>query len=292
MTDPHHDLPTDPLDALASAHLDGLSTEAEAARIAGDPDLTARVRAMAAARTALRADDAPVDDARREAAITAALAAFDAAYDLPDEASGGAAPATPITVAASRRPMSRRTLRLVTAAAVAVLLALAVPLLGRLDSGGSDGDLATSSLDDADSETAPRDAAADDMASEGDDAQAPAAPESFSAVNEQSFDLGAFEDLASLEDAVRPLLSSERAPAPAASTTAADRGAGEDAAGEGSNCADAPDATRSGPRVLTGTATVDARSVVVFVYEGPDGEHELVVLDANDCSVLTTGTIS
>jgi hypothetical protein len=287
MTDPHDDLPTDPLDDLASAHLDGESTAAEAARIGGDPDLTARVGARAAARAALRAPDAPVDDARREAAISAALAAFDATgVELPGEADRRAASATPITVAASRRPMSRRTLRLVTAAAVAVLLALAVPLLGRLDSGGSEDDLATSSLDDADQETQERSAAGDDAASGGAAPEAPAAADALSSAN-QAYELGTFRDLASLEAAVRPLLSSSEAPAPAASTTAAD--GSSDAA---TRCADAPEGARAGPRVLTATATLDARLVVVFVHEGPDGEHELVVLEATDCSLVTSGTIS
>jgi hypothetical protein len=62
----------DPRDELASAHLDGATTPDEAAQVAGDEDLEARVAAFAASREAVRAVGGPVDEARREAAIAAA----------------------------------------------------------------------------------------------------------------------------------------------------------------------------------------------------------------------------
>jgi len=284
MTDPNDPLHSDALDELASAHLDGHTTAAEAERIAADAELTARVTAMAAVRAALQSDSTPVDDAQRDLAIAAALAAFDAAGD---DASGQQVPppvaATPI--ARGRRAIPRRTLRLVTVAAVAALLALAVPLLGRLDSDRSEDDLATSALEESDADAQQRDATGGDAAG-GAAPLTPAPADTFDATGGTSVDLGTFDDLTALDAAVRPFLSRAATPEAAASTTADDG-----ATTARPVCLDAPGATRAAPRVLTGTATVGDRPVVVFVYEGTDGAHEIVVVDAADCSVITTRTL-
>ena len=67
---------TDPtFDELASAHLDGATTPEEAARVAADPALQARVEELRRIRDAV-AEVPSVDPARRDAAIAAALAAF------------------------------------------------------------------------------------------------------------------------------------------------------------------------------------------------------------------------
>ena len=57
----------DPLDDLASAHLDGLTSPDDAARIEGDPALAERVAAFGEVRELLRAPVA-IDARRREAA--------------------------------------------------------------------------------------------------------------------------------------------------------------------------------------------------------------------------------
>ena len=172
MTD-HDDL--DPLDELASNHLDGRTTAAEAARIAGDAELQARVDAMAAVRDALRAP-VHVDDLDRDRAIAAALSAF-------DDDGAVAPPVADLREVAARRRLPSRTMRVVGIAAAAVALALAVPVLSALD--GGDADEEASSADEAAEEAASAEEASgldaadravdDDLARDGAEA-APAAP--------------------------------------------------------------------------------------------------------------------
>lgn len=133
MTDDPHD--TD-LDDLASAHLDGVASPEEAARIAADPAAAARVEAFRAIQGEIRAV-APADADRRDAAISAAMAAVD---DQP-------ARVTSITAVAARRGPSPRAVRLLGAAAAVLLLAALVPiiaLLGRSDDASTAGRADTS----------------------------------------------------------------------------------------------------------------------------------------------------
>jgi hypothetical protein len=119
MTDPHD------LDELASAHLDGTTSPEEGARLAADPDLMARVEARADELRAVRlalAEPPAVDAGRRDAAIAAALDAFD------EEVAPAGAAAT-VTPLAPRRGLSPRTVRALGAAAVLLLVAVLVPLL-------------------------------------------------------------------------------------------------------------------------------------------------------------------
>jgi hypothetical protein len=128
MTDP------DPLDELASAHLDGATTPEEAERVAADPELQARVEALRAVRVALTAMPL-VDAQRREHAIAAALAAFDEA----DATGGGVAPVRSLTpVAGRRRGPSAQAWRAIGAAAAVAVLAALVPLLASLSSSSDD----------------------------------------------------------------------------------------------------------------------------------------------------------
>jgi hypothetical protein len=148
--------------------------------------------------------------------------------------------------------------------------------------------MATSAVEESDTDAQQRDAAGDDAASEGGAVPGvPAPAETFAASRAQSVDLGTFDDLEALEESVRPFLSRAGAPEAAASTTADDGATTASPA-----CTDAAGATRASPPVLTATATIAGRSVVVFVYEGADAEHELVVVDAADCSVVTTRTLT
>lgn len=278
MTDSHDPNQLDPLDELASAHLDGQTTAAEAAQVDADAALAARVAALAAVRAAVRADLPPVDASRREATIAAALDAFD--DDATDAATAGPGQITPIAVAAARRRASRRSVQVIGAVAVAVLLALAVPLLGLLDSDSPSDDVATSVLEETAQDSAER--AGGDGAAGAEDAQVPGA--TFALPDDAIVDLGSFDDLDALEAAVgthadAPLaadLDDADAP-PTAAGSATERAA--------STCADV---RATEPRVLTGTATLEGRPVLVFVHEASTGERTVTVLDAADCSVVAS----
>src|SRR5690606_41724603 len=115
----------------------------------------ARVAALAEARAALRATrPEPLDEARREQAIAAALDAFDqTGRSVPVSEPTPSAAVTDLAAVAARRSQgSTRRLRLVAAAAVVALVALAVPVIGSLSSGDSSEDLA-SIADEADEDT-------------------------------------------------------------------------------------------------------------------------------------------
>lgn len=261
MTD-HHD----PLDELTSAHLDGETSPEEAARIEADPEYHVRMARIAATREAIRSELPAVVEERREAAIQAALAVYDAS-DRPI--------VTPISAAASRR-RTTRTLGLVGAAAALALLALIVPLLGRLDDGSRDqlagpetasnalrtGDSAGGTHSDGDA------SAVEDMAGEG--------------MSASSGDLGSFDDLPSLADAVRAeLAASEATAAPA--TSSGGTGGGTP------TCPVDPDA--DGVVVYRAVAVLDGRDVVAHVLEEPDGGRTLVVLDRQDCAQVAGGAL-
>jgi hypothetical protein len=263
MTDRH-----DPLDDLASAHLDGQTTDAEAARIAADPDLVARVERLAAARAAVRGSDGPIDDVRRDTSIAAALAAFD---ELP---------AAPVTAIAARRRdrSSRRTLQLVGIAAAVILLALALPLLGRLDS-GSDDTAATTFEATGKAIDPSRDASAGSGGAITTAARAAASPS----------DLGSFHDLPALADAVRAQVGAEASTPMLAGPTAAEDTAGTTPAATPPCSAQVEDA--DGRLLYVALADLDGEPVVVIVREAPDGTRTLTVLDRAGCTTVTTGRL-
>lgn len=280
-TDPRDpiDADADVLDALASTHLDGRTTPAEAERIAADADLAARVAAMAAARAAVRAASAPIDAARREAAIAAALAAYDAdgteALELgahPDQAPGPD-PALPIPLAARRpeRRSERRRWQLLGAAAAAAVLVATGALLGSL--GSTDEDVASTGVDDRAASTL-EESAGDVPAAVSEGTGAPLAADA------ASEDLGTFLDVAALADHVRSL-DVARQVAPSTTTTPPGAAEGFDSsAGVTPGCPGDGSTTR----LLEATATVGGAPVVVVVEAGAGGENVLRVLDAVDCT--------
>jgi hypothetical protein len=276
MTDSHD---PNPLDELASAHLDGQTTAAEAAQVDGDPALAARVAALDAVRAAVRADLPPVDADRREASIAAALDAFDAGATDATAADPGRI--TPIAVAARRRA-SRRSVQVIGAVAVAVLLALAVPLLGVLDSDSPSDDVATSVLEEATAQDSAEPGGGDGAAG-AEDALVPGAT-AFALPDDAIVDLGSFEDLDALAAAVHTYAAAppDADLGDAAAPSTASGSATERAAAQ---CADAP---ATGSRVLTGTATLEGRPVLVFVDDAPTGERTVTVVDAADCSVIAS----
>lgn len=270
MTDPHDPrLPTDeldPLDELASAHLDGQTTPEEAARVDADPDLVARVARLAAARAVVRA--APVEPpgaARRDALLTAALEAFDAAA----APVGATAPVTPIV---SRWRATRRTFQLAGIAAAVALLALAVPLLGRLDSGteGDRSDEAATALSEREAGSAADSAAPEDATAGADSTTTFAVP--------APVDLGGFADLDELAAAVRAHLpATDQTSSPEAATTYTPLpGCAAEATG--------PDPAPH----FSALATLGGRAVVVVVRDSADGGAVLEVLDASSCALLSS----
>lgn len=259
MTD-HHD----PLDDLASAHLDGERDLPEST----DRDLRLRIERLVSAREALRGAEAPIDPERREQAIAAALAAFDEAPF--DEAPFDEAPSEGDRVVTPLRSGRRRPLRLVEMAGIAaavVALALVVPLLGRLDSGSNE-DLVAPTAE-------PTDGAASGDRSPSKMALDSAAP--------GTSDLGAFSDVDALTDAVRARL--------ATTTTAAassDEAASMSAPAGGSAGPACPDERASGgSEVFAASATLGGRPVLVIVQEDPAGRR-LVVLASDDCSTISS----
>jgi hypothetical protein len=110
---------------LASAYLDDALTDEERTRAEADPDVMAAVEQLRELRRALSAVDPP-DRARRDAAINAALAAFDAERR----------PAAPPPVSSLA---SRRASKWIVAAAAALVLVIAGGILAsRGDDGGGD----------------------------------------------------------------------------------------------------------------------------------------------------------
>ncbi len=114
---------------LASAYLDGALTDEERARAEADPDVMAAVEQLRELRRALAVVDPP-NPARRDAAINAALDAFDAEH----------APAAPPSVSPLRR--RRMNTWLIGAAAALVVVVAGGILATRGDDGGGDGSTA------------------------------------------------------------------------------------------------------------------------------------------------------
>lgn len=267
MTD-HHD----PLDDLASAHVDGRTTAAEAARIDADPDLAARVARFRAARDALqRAADEPVDPDRRERAIAAALEAFDGGRADPAAAPAGVAAVS----ALDARRHARRRLRLVGIAAAVALFALALPLLGRLDPDSDDRasfEETAGPLDQkAVTESAGGGAVADSAS--GEDGVASTMRSEVAALPH----LGAHDDIDALADAVRAHLAS------------ADGAATAPSAGREATCP-APDDPEGMVRDVT-LATLRGQEVLAAVVERATGGLVLVVRDAATCAPIETAPL-
>lgn len=250
MTDPHD------LDDLASAHLDGVTSPEEAARVAADPALLARVAELRAVRAAVGEVPA-VDPVRRDVAIAAALAAF-------DEDRAGDHAVTPVTPLTPGRRLSPTTIRVLSAAAVVAILALLVPLLGGIDAGDDD---------DASFE-ATGDAIEGDSRASTDDvevAEESGSPTTVLSTAAPDADLGTYEDLEALADAVTAGQVDNQAFVPQ----------NDQLDGAAQLCTPAPAASTQ-----TGTAVVAGEAVVVWIGVTPEGRRLLTVLRADGCEVL------
>jgi hypothetical protein len=286
MTDPR-----DP-DDLASALLDGLLTDDEAAVARRDPAVAARLAKLAAVRDAVRGPPHGPDPAARERGVAAALAA----YDSPDEADrpGGAAvgmqrggrAARP---AASRpvtpwRPHGSAQRRWLTAAAV-VLVVVGLGVLARNWDRVGDDDASTDAADVQSSEGGESNAAADQGAGD-DDETAPPGDGSGAIV-----DLGDVDSPAALTERARVILAGRFSDASGGAPAGeAESGQGTPSASGASAaaCADEAQAERlaaGSERVaLRGRATLDGEPVDVWVI-GASGEERVVGVDAS-CTIV------
>lgn len=295
--------PLHPLDELASAHVDGLADPIDVAAASGLPGFAERVTGFEQVRAELRAAGPVVDDARREAALAAALAAFDATPAVAEEPAptvvAAAATVTPIEVAAARRGRPGRRWQLVGAAAAVAAGALAlVPMLTRDQDDEPSSEVAADTFD--------TDAFADDAS-----AGRSAMEESTSLASPMSAPkIGDFRDYDELAGAVKqrlaPLAATDDA-APASPTTVTsapsttvalppNSGTGGDADG-GSNTemasaacppsGNGATASDSGTAVISnGEATVDGEPYTVDVTEDETGNRTMIVRDPDSCDVV------
>jgi hypothetical protein len=317
MNDPQH--PSHPLDAtalhpldeLASAHLDGAADPIDVAAASGLSGFAERLAGFEQVRSQVRGIDAPVDEARRESALAAALAAFDelAAIDAPSahaaatDAAGSPTTVIPIEVAAARRGRPGRRWQLVGVAAAVAAGALAlVPMLTRdTDDGGDQFAADAPTAEDTDSLASEAARGFDEGTggSAGDMATTMAAPK-----------IGDFKDYDELAGAVRkeltPSPKADTPPAAPTTTTAAPTttlppNSGGDpeamtapapaqtapacAAGTGATGGAASSGETSTSIVYGGEATVDGQPYNVEVTEDGTGQRTLTVRDPASCAV-------
>jgi hypothetical protein len=273
------------LDDLVSALLDGVlrGDAADAAR--RRPDVAARLAGMAAARDALR-DLPPPPASAREAAIHAALGAYDAGGAAPDQGfEPGRASVDDLgarRAARSGHGPSHRGRRWIGAAAAAVVVAAVGVAVAR--SGDDDATTATS----ADSEVTSE---ADDAGGSLDSA-APApqsAPEDdAAAASEPGVELGAFPSVDALLDAATATRRAQPAPSVGAGADSSSEALTDPLATLSDRCpAGVPaEIARAGAEAgLIGRGTVDGAPVDVWSAGTADDPH-LVALDAA-CAVLS-----
>lgn len=242
-------------DAL-SATLDGEATPAEAAHAGECPTCRARLDVFRAAANAVGSAVGPVDAARREDAIAAALAAVPASTE-------------------SRRGRPPTWLYAVAAAVVA--LAALVPLLTRGDDGADTASRATSK------------AAAPAPESTGQaDASTLAAPPT--AVD--AGDLGTVGPGDALRDVVVPALAPTPAPEVAAPTPGPPSAAAGSSAAATPCLAEVRSSEPVGALRLSGRATVDGVASEVLVFELPDepGHLRALAVAPADCHVVRSET--
>jgi hypothetical protein len=251
------------IDQLASAYLDGAASPEEVRIAEADPTVLTRVEELRRVRAAVR-DIQPMDPAQGEARLAAALAAFD--QD---------APVTHLAEARRRRP-SARTVRLVGAAAVVLLLVALVPLLGRLGD-SDDQQLADVSTEPSDSgaevgSQSPEPSAEDGETSAAADAGAEA-PRALAS-------LGSFDEIDSLLDAVR------RSSAPAG----ADLGGAHELRDLDTGAACSPAAAVQ-PGATLREATLGGNPVLVIVTDRSDGSQSVTVYLVASCELLHAGVL-
>ena len=287
MTTPH-----DP-DELASALLDGLLSDDEAAAARRDPAVVARLAELAAVRQAVGTPPPPPDPASRERSLAAALAAFDAADGgETDDPAAAVAPMTRTRAARSADTSWRasdpgRRGRWLTAAAV-ILVVVGLGFLARdLGSDGDSDDSAGSAVEETSNEAG---SAASGDSSEGEDTGGGQAEEASEAV-----DLGDVGSPDALADRARASLpedsdgaeaeeSGDDAPAEADQGSAVDEDFARACEPGGDPANGGAFAPVAGTVVLQGRATLDGQPVDVWVVD-VGGAQRLVAVAA-DCTVV------
>ncbi len=244
---------TSDFDELASAHLDGETSEADAGRVESDRELLEVVEEFRLVAEALDVDVAPADEFLRGRQIGAALDAFDAlgsaagstgAADTSDAV--GASEATPpaadgessaVDLARRRAERDRRTTRpgglprWLSVAAVLLLVVGGVGLLAQL--GGSSDDEAATEAFDADDEVALTTAAGTERdAAGGEDVETEASQ--LAAGDAETSDDGASEAAESVEEGEDDSTADDGA---AADDEAADEGDGQSFDGDDADTA-------------------------------------------------------
>jgi hypothetical protein len=294
--------PRDP-DDLASALLDGLLTDDEAAAARRDPAVAARLAELAEVREAVGRPPAELDPAARERGLAAALAAYDAADGAgegePDEAiSRAVTPMGPARAAAGAagspaasgtatpwRPHGSTRRRWLTAAAVVLVVVGLGALASNWDTGGDSHDTAAQ---EAATDRSSNEAGAGDSASEGagTDESTPSGGASSGTV-----DLGDVDSSDALADRARTILAgrlASREAEPSGGDIEAQQGADGGAGGLPVRCRDAADSEPLSAVpdrvVLAGHATLDGEPVDVWVLD-VEGEQRLIAVDGS-CALV------
>jgi hypothetical protein len=279
--------PRDP-DDLASALLDGLLTDDEAAVARRDPAVVARLAELAAVREAVRRPPAGPDPVARERGLAAALAAFEAGDDAAEQRGAGAPVGSTVAAGTPWRPRGTAGRRWLTAAAVVLAVVGLGVLASNWDTGSDNADNAaqggetTGDSDDAGGGSG----SATVEEPEGGTAEQGAAP---TVAPGGIVDLGEVDSSEALAERARSALASG-SPSPLSEASS-----GEDAADEGAGdgtlrfqCADAAGAARlpaTGETiVLEARATLDGDSVDVWVLAA-DGKERVVAIDTT-CEVV------
>jgi hypothetical protein len=293
--------PRDP-DDLASALLDGLLTDDEAAVAQRDPAVAARLVELAAVRDAVRRPPAGPDPVARERGLAAALAAFEASEAPAEQREAGAVGSTvrshghrhpPTGPAAARagtrwRPRGPAGRRWLTAAAVVLAVVGLGVLASNWDAGSDDADNAAQG---GATEESSDEAGGDSSAAEGPDSGTTEESVAPSAAPGEIVDLGDVGSSDALADRARSILA-EGVGRPLAEGSGGEVEAGQGAAGDAdflaTTCREDADAERlaasSETVVLRGRATLEGEPVDVWVLTS-DGTERVVALDAS-CVVV------
>lgn len=294
MTAPRHP------DDLASALLDGLLTDDEAAVARRDPAVVARLAELAAVREAVRRPPAGPDPVARERSLAAALAAFEAGDDAAEQRGAGAVGSTvgaggrlrpaerPAAARAGTpwRPRGTAGRRWLTAAAVVLAVVGLGVLVSNWDTGSDTADTAARDATAGGSDDTGGSGSATAEEFEGGTTEQGAAP---TVAPGGIVDLGDVDSSEALAERARSALAA------GSSSPLSEASGGEDAADEGagdgaprSQCADAAGAARlpaTGETiVLEARATLDGDSVDVWVLAA-DGKERVVAVDAT-CEIV------
>jgi hypothetical protein len=290
--------PRDP-DDLASALLDGLLTDDEAAVARRDPAVVARLAELAAVREVVRRAPPGPDPVARERGLAAALAAFEVGDDAAEQRGAGAVGSTvgagdrhrpakrPAAARAGPpwRPRATAGRRWLTAAAVVLAVVGLGVLASNWDAGSDNADTAaqggetTGDSDDAGSGSGSATVEEPEGGTTGQGAAPTVAPGGI-------VDLGDVDSSQALAERARSALAA------GSSSPLSEAAGGHDAAEEGagggalrSQCAGAARLPATGETiVLEARATLDGDSVDVWVLAA-DGKERVVAVDAT-CEVV------